>query len=87
MAYRLQRNLMDGNIQIEIQTIETGPEIFTSDQISPGDHQAQASLPENRRVRAVVPRIMEYGPAWFSNRKVTMTNGHWLKKNDCVSGV
>lgn len=63
MAYLLQRNLIDGNIQIEIQTTETSPETFTSNQISPEDHQAQASLTENHPVRAVAPRIMEYGPA------------------------
>ena len=53
---------MDGNIQIEIQTFETSPETFTSNQISPGDHQAQASLTESHPVRAVAPLIMEYGP-------------------------
>ena len=63
MAYLLRRNLMDGNIQIEIQTTETSPETFTSNQISPEDHQAQASLTESHPVRAVAPRIMEYGPA------------------------
>ena len=35
MAYLLRRNLMDGNIQIEIQTTKTSPETFTSNQISP----------------------------------------------------
>lgn len=44
MAYLLRKNVVDGNIQIEIQTTKTSPETFTSNQISPEDHQAQASL-------------------------------------------
>lgn len=54
---------MNGNIQIEIQTTETSPETFMSNQISPEDHQAQARLTESHPVHAVAPQIMEYGPA------------------------